>query len=82
MRLGNGIWQGLMLTNKQVKGLRRWSCTGCGTGLGYVGEGFLILRERSGKVQLDVKGAVSIVRLCSNCGTENELNQVAKYKSK
>ena len=70
-----------MLTDKQVKGLRRWACVGCGTGLGYIGEGYLVLRERSGKVQVDIRGAVSIVRRCSNCGNENELNQVTKYKS-
>lgn len=71
-----------MLTDKQVKGLRRWSCTGCGIGLGYVGEGYLVLRERAGRVTLDIKGAVSAQRQCSNCGTVNELNQVIQYKKR
>ncbi len=69
-----------MLTDKQVKGLRRWSCKGCGTGLGFIGEGYLVLRERAGKVVLDIKGAVSVERQCSNCGTVNELNQVILYR--
>lgn len=71
-----------MLTEKQVKGLRRWSCTGCGTGLGYIGEDYLVLRERAGKVTLDIRGAISVKRLCSNCGTENELNQVTSFRSR
>ena len=69
-----------MLTDKQVKGLRQWLCTGCGTRLGYIGEGYLVLRERAGKVTLDIRGAASIERRCSNCETVNELNQVIYYR--
>ncbi len=55
---------------------------GCGTGLGYFGEGYLVLRERAGKVTLDIKGAVSVERRCSNCETVNELNQIIQYRKR
>jgi len=63
-----------MLTDKQAKGLRRWLCTGCKITLGYFDRDVFVLRERHGIVQLDIRGATSIERRCSQCGTINRIS--------
>jgi transposase len=62
-----------MITDKAVKGLRRWTCPTCGTTLGYVGDDRLSLRERNGIVTIDIVAPVLVERRCSNCGTVSQL---------
>lgn len=68
-----------MLSDKQIQGLRKWFCTECHIGLGYVGEGMLTLREGKSKVVIDVHGASQVERRCNRCGTTNQLKSILKH---
>ena len=63
-----------MLTEKQVRGLRQWLCDLCNLSMGFTDGIRLSLRERGGRVVLDVIGEATVVRKCTKCGHENTLH--------
>ena len=70
-----------MLNDKQVRGFRQWTCTNCNITLGFTDGIRLALRERGGRVIVDITMAQRVERKCSKCGTINALESQFSAKA-